>query len=155
MDNSLINSGDKDILNKISKINSMKQFSEKEIDIDFNISTKVSVNTFQSKIADFNHENMFLCKPLKLENSQYEMLIDNKKNNSINLNLIIPKDQTQIGHWYKAFVGIVKNGNVAKFYELEDTRESKDFFYLKGSIPWEKNSVSLFKIFLTSELISK
>ena len=141
-----INSIGKNILNKVAKINNMEFFSGKEVDMKFNISKNIYFNTFQSKVEVFNYENMMLCKTLKLENSKYEMLIDNKTKNFININLVIPKDQTQLSHWYKAIIVIRKKGNTAQSYELEDTREAKDFFYLKRSFFWQKTGESEFKI---------
>ena len=140
------NSLGKNILNKVSKINNIELFSGKEIDMKYNISKNIFINTFQSKIGEYNYGNMFLCKPLKLENSKYELLIDNKTKNFVNINLVIPKDQTQINHWYKAFIVIRKKGQTAQDYELEDTREAKDFLYLRKSISWQKKDEPEFKI---------
>ena len=136
----------RNILDKLTKTNGIKFFSGKEIDKEFNISQNIFINTYQSKISEIDHSNIFLCKPLKLENSKCELLIDNKAKNCVNLNLIIPKDKNIIKHIYKAFVVIRKKGDIAQIYELDDIREVKDFSYLKKNIPWDKNGEQIFKI---------
>ena len=136
----------RNILNKLTKINGMKLFSGKEIEKEFNTTPDIFFNSYQTKISEINHENMFLCKPLKLENSKCELLIDNKAKNCVNVNLIVPKDRTLLKHWYKGFVVVRKKGDIAQIYELDDTKEVKEFFYLKKSIPWDKNGEQVFKV---------
>ena len=72
---------------KLTKINQHKFFSSKELDKLIDMSKNMFVDTYQSKIGEFNHENMFLSKGLKMGSSPYEIVIDNKQRNEVQISL--------------------------------------------------------------------
>jgi len=86
---------------KLTKVNQQKLFSSKDIEKLNELSKKMYVNTYQSKIGEFNHENIFLSKGLKMGSSPYELVIDNKQRNEVQINLIIPKERSQMNHHYQ------------------------------------------------------
>ena len=131
---------------KLTKINQKKFFSGKEIEKFIDLSKTINVKTYISKIGEFNHDNIFLSKGLKLGNSQYEIVIDNSQRDEVQINLIIPKEKTDITHSFQAFILIKKKGDNAKTYSLDDYREDDNFGYLKKKIPWDYYGESLFKI---------
>ena len=71
------------------------------------LSKEMFVNTYQSKVGVFNHDNMFLKKGLKLGNSPYEIVIDNKQRNEVQISLLMPKEKTPINHNFQAFIFVI------------------------------------------------
>ena len=131
---------------KLTKINQRKFFSSKDIEKLNELSKRMYVNTYQSKIGEFNHENIFLSKGLKMGSSPYELVIDNKQRNEAQISLIIPKEKTQINHSYQAFIFIRQKGECIQTYDLDEYKEDDNFYYLKKKIPWDYFVQSLFKI---------
>ena len=134
------------LINKLSSITSKKFYSSKEIEKLGDLSKGIQVRTFQSKIGEFNHENMFLNKSLKMGNSPYELVIDNKQRNEVCINLCIPKEKITFEHNFSAFIFIRKKGSEAKTYELKEGKQDNNFYYFKKKIPWDSIGESIFKI---------
>ena len=131
---------------KLTKINQHKFFSSKELDILIDLSKNIYVNTYQTKIGEYNHENIFLGKGLKLGSSPYEIVIDNKKRNEVHITLLMPKDKTPVNHNFQSFIFIKKKGEGIKSYDLDELKEDKNFYYLQKKIPLNYFGHSLFKI---------
>jgi hypothetical protein len=131
---------------KLTKINQQKFFSSKDIEKLNELSKNMYVNTYQSKIGEFNHENIFLSKGLKMGSSPYELVIDNKQRNEVQISLIIPKERTQINHTYQGFIFLRLKGECIQTYDLDEYKEDENCFYLKKKIPWDYFGQSIFKI---------
>ena len=131
---------------KLTKINQQKFFSSKEIDKFIDLSKNIYVNTYQSKIGEFNHENMFLSKGLKMGNSPYEIVIDNKQRNEVQISLLMSKDKKYINHNYQAFIFIKKKGEGIQSYDLDELREDENCYCLRKKIPWDYFGQSIFKL---------
>ena len=131
---------------KLTNINQQKFFSSKELDKFIDLSKNIFVNTYQSKIGEFNHENMFLSKGLKMGTTPYEIIIDNKQRNEVQISLLMPKEKTPVNHNFQAFVFIKKKGEGIQSYDLDDLKEDNNFLYLRKKIPWDYFGQSVFKI---------
>ena len=131
---------------KLTKINQQKFFSSKELDKLIDLSKNICVNTYQSKIGEFNHENMFLSKGLKMGSTPYEIIIDNKQRNEVQITLLMPKEKTPVNHNFQAFIFIKKKGEGIQSYDLDDLKEDENFIYLKKKIPWDYFGQSIFKL---------
>ena len=131
---------------KLTKINQHKFFSSKELDKLIDMSKNMFVDTYQSKIGEFNHENMFLSKGLKMGSSPYEIVIDNKQRNEVQISLLMPKEKTPINHNFQSFIFIKRKGEGIQSYELDEFKEDENFYYLKKKIPWDYFGQSIFKI---------
>ena len=110
------------------------------------MSKNMFVDTYQSKIGEFNHENMFLSKGLKMGSSPYEIVIDNKQRNEVQISLLMPKEKTPINHNFQSFIFIKRKGEGIQSYELDEFKEDENFYYLKKKIPWDYFGQSIFKI---------
>ena len=135
-----------ELFNKLSKITSNKLYSSKEIENLCDLSKNIKVKTYQSKLTKLNHENMFVNKSLKMGDSPYNLIIDNKKRNEVNISLIIPKEKLTCQHNFIAFVFIRKKGNEAETYELNEKKEDDNFYYYMKKIPWDYLGESIYKI---------
>ena len=135
-----------ELIGKLVSITSKKLYSSKDIEKLGDLTKNVKFLTYQSKLGEFNHENMFLSKSLKMGDSPYELVIDNKQRNEVNINLCIPKNKITFGHNFSAFVFIRIKGSETKTYELVEGKEDDDFFYYKKKIPWNTFGESKFKI---------
>jgi prefoldin subunit 5 len=131
---------------KLTKINQHKFFSSKDIDKFMDLSKNICVNTYQSKIGEFNHQNIFLSKGLKMGNSPYEIVIDNKQRNEVQISLLMPKEKTPINHNFQALCFIKKKGENIQSYDLDEYKEDENCYYLKKKIPWDYFGQSIFKI---------
>ena len=131
---------------KLTNINQHKFFSSKEIDKFIDLSKNICINTYQSKIGEFNHENMFLSKGLKMGQSPYEIVIENKQRNEVQISLLMSKDKKPINHNYQAFVFIKKKGEGIQSYDLDELREDENCYYLRKKIPWDYFGQSIFKL---------
>ena len=131
---------------KLTKINQQKFFSSKDIKKLNDLSKEMFVNTYQSKFGQFNHDNMFLKKGLKLGNSPYEIVIDNKQRNEVHICLLLPKDKTNIKHNYQALAFIKKKGESIQSYDLDEFKEDENYIYLRKKIPWDFFGQSIFEI---------
>ena len=132
---------------KLTKINQQKFFSSKDIKKLNDLSKEMFVNTYQSKVGIFNHDNIFLKKGLKLGNSPYEIVIDNKQRNEIQISLLIPKEiNNTIKHNFQALAFIKKKGECAKSIDLDEVKEDENYFYLRKKIPWDFFGQSIFEI---------
>ena len=135
-----------ELINKLSKMTSRKFYSNKEIEKLMDLSKGIHVDSYLSKIGEFNHETRFLSKSLKMGDSPYQLVIDNKQRNEVNINLVIPKNKITFEHNFKAFILIRKKGNEAATYELEEAKEDNNYFYFRKKIPWDYFGESIFKI---------
>jgi hypothetical protein len=131
---------------KLTKINQHKFFSSKEIDKFIDLSKNIYVNTYQSKVGEFNHENMFLSKGLKMGSSPYEIVIDNKQRNEVQISLLMPKERMPIDHNFQAFIFIKKKGEGIQSYDLDELKEDENCYYLRKKIPWDYFGQSIFKL---------
>ena len=132
---------------KLTKINQQKFFSSKDIKKLNDLSKEMFVNTYQSKVGIFNHDNIFLKKGLKLGNSPYEIVIDNKQRNEVQISLLIPKEiNNTIKHNFQALAFIKKKGECAKSIDLDEVKEDENYFYLRKKIPWDFFGQSIFEI---------
>ena len=132
---------------KLTKINQQKFFSSKDIKKLNDLSKEMFVNTYQSKVGIFNHDNIFLKKGLKLGNSPYEIVIDNKQRNEVQISLLIPKEiNNTIKHNFQALAFIKKKGECAKSIDLDEVKEDENYFYLRKKIPWDFFGPSIFEI---------
>ena len=131
---------------KLTKINQQKFFSSKDIKKLNDLSKEMFVNTYQSKVGIFNHNNIFLKKGLKLGNSPYEIVIDNKQRNEVQISLLMPKETINIKHNFQALAFIKKKGECAKSIDLDEVKEDENYFYLRKKIPWDFFGQSIFEI---------
>ena len=131
---------------KLTKINQQKFFSSKDIDKFFDFSKNIHLNTYQSKIGEFNHESIFLSKGLKMGSTPYEIVIDNKQRNEVQISLLMPKEKTPINHNFQALCFIKKKGENIQSYDLDEIKEDENCYYLKKKIPWDYFGQSIFKI---------
>ena len=131
---------------KLTKINQHKFFSSKDIKKLNDLSKEMFVNTYQSKVGIFNHDNIFLKKGLKLGNSPYEIVIDNKQRNEVHISLLIPKEKTIIRHNFQALAFIKKKGECIQSYDLDEYKEDNNYIYLRKKIPWDFFGQSIFEI---------
>ena len=134
------------IIIKLTNINQQKFFSSKDIKKLNELSKEIFVNTYQSKFGEFNHDNMFLKKGLKLGNSNYEIVIDNKQRNEVHICLLIPKERNSIKHNFQALVFIKKKGECIQSYDLDEYKEDNNYIYLRKKIPWDFFGQSIFEI---------
>ena len=131
---------------KLTNINQQKLFSSKDIKKLNDLSKEIFVNTYQSKFGEFNHDNMFLKKGLKLGNSPYEIVIDNKQRNEVHICLLIPKERNLIKHNFQALAFIKKKGECIQSYDLDEYKEDNNYIYLRKKIPWDFFGQSIFEI---------
>ena len=131
---------------KLTKINQHKFFSSKDIKKLNELSKDMFVNTYQSKVGEFNHDTIFLKKGLKLGNSPYEIMIDNKQRKEVQISLLMPKEKTNIEHSFKALIFIKKKGECIQSYDLDEFKEDKNYIYLRKKIPWDFFGQSIFEI---------
>ena len=134
------------LINKLSSLTAKKLFSSKEIENLMDISRRMEVRTYQSKLGEFNHETIFLSKNLKMGDSPYQLVIDNKQRNEVDIKLIIPKNKITFGHNFLPFIFIKKKGSEVATYELEEAKEDNNNFYYRKKIPWDYFGESVFKI---------
>lgn len=134
------------LINNLSYMTSKKFYSNKEIEKLIELSKGVQLHSYLSNVGEFNHETRFLSKNLKMGDSPYQLIIDNKKRNEVNINLVIPKNKITFEHNFKAFILIMKKGSEASTYELEEGKEDNNNFYFKKKIPWDYFGESVFKI---------
>ena len=131
---------------KLTNINQHKFFSSKDIEKLSDLSKNFYVNTYQSKIGEFNHENIFLSRGLKMGNSPCELVIDNKQRNEVLISLNIPKNKFHGVHNFKALILIRKKGECMQSYDLDEYNEDYNNIYLKKKIPWDFIGSSIFKL---------
>ena len=131
---------------KLTNINQHKFFSSKDIEKLSDLSKNFYVNTYQSKIGEFNHENIFLSRGLKMGNSPCELVIDNKQRNEVLISLNIPKNKFHGVHNFKAMILIRKKGECMQSYDLDEYNEDYNNIYLKKKIPWDFIGSSIFKL---------
>ena len=131
---------------KLTNINQQKFFSSKDIKKLNELSKEIFVNTYQSKFGEFNHDSMFLKKGLKLGNSPYEIVIDNKQRNEVQISLLLPKEKTLIKHNFQALAFIKKKGECIESYDLDEIKEDNSYIYLRKKIPWDFFGQSIFEI---------
>ena len=131
---------------KLTNINQHKFFSAKEIEKLSDLSKNFYVNSYQSKIGEFNHENIFLSRGLKMGTSNCELVIDNKQRDEIIVSLNIPKNKFHGEHNFKGMIFIRKKGECLQSYDLDECSEDYNFYYLKKKIPWDYVGSSIFKL---------
>ena len=131
---------------KLTKINQHKFFSSKDIEKLSDLSKNFYVNTYQSKIGEFNHENIFLSRGLKMGNSPCELVVDNKQKDEVNICLNIPKNKFHGIHNFKGMILIRKKGECIQSYDLDEYNEDYNFYHLKKKIPWDFIGSSIFKL---------
>jgi len=131
---------------KLTNINQHKFFSSKDIEKLSDLSKNFYVNTYKSKIGEFNHENIFLSRGLKLGNSPCELLIDNKQRDEVVISLNIPKNKFHGVHNFKGMIFIRKKGECLQSYDLDEYNEDYNFYRLKKKIPWDFIGSSIFKL---------
>ena len=134
------------LIDKFSSLTSKRIYSSKDIDKLMDLSKGFQVKTYLSKLGEFNHETRFLSKNLKMGDSPYQLIIDNKKRNEINLSLLIPKNKITFAHNFTSFVFIRKKGCEVNTYQLEEDKEDNNYFYYRKKIPWDYSGESIFKI---------
>ena len=129
------------LIDKIEKINHDKnKFNELLFEPEENINLKV----YKSKNEQFNYNDKYLNKTIKLGNN-FEIIIDNKKSNYININLSIPKDNKK--HFYKVII-YFKNIQFNKIYGylLDGIKEGKNYYLFGKIIPLDENELSPIEI---------
>ena len=131
---------------KLTNINQHKFFSAKEIEKLSDLSKNFFVNSYQSKIGEFNHENIFLSRGLKMGTSNCELVIDNKQRDEIIISLNIPKNKFHGVHNFKGMIFIRKKGECLQSYDLDEYSEDFNFYFLKKKIPWDYVGSSIFKL---------
>ena len=131
---------------KLTNINQHKFFSSKDIEKLSDLSKNFYVNTYQSKIGEFNHENMFLSRGLKMGNGPCELVIDNKQREEVVISLNIPKNKFHGIHNFKGMIFIRKKGECLQSYDLDEYSEDYNFYRLKKKIPWDFVGSSIFKL---------
>ena len=76
----------------------------------------------------------------------YELVIDNKQRNEVQISLSIPKEKIIQNHKYQAFIFIRQKGECVQTYDLDEYKEDYNFYYLRKKIPWDYIGQSIFKI---------
>ena len=137
---------EKKLIYKIENDISKKLISGKDIEKFNEMTQNIQMRTYQTKLGEFNHENFFLSKSLKLGNSPYDIIIDNRLRNEVLITLMIPKEKITFGHNFTSFIFIRKKGGETETYELEESKEDLENFYYKKRIPWNYFGESVFKI---------
>ena len=131
---------------KLTNINQHKFFSSKDIEKLSDLSKNFYVNSYQSKIGEFNHENIFLSRGLKMGNSPCELIIDNKQREEVVISLNIPKNKFHGIHNFRGIIFIRKKGECLQSYDLDEYSEDYNFYHLKKKIPWDFIGSSIFKL---------
>ena len=131
---------------KLTNINQHKFFSSKDIEKLSDLSKNFYVNTYQSKVGEFNHENIFLSRGLKMGGGPCEIVIDNKQRDEVLISLNIPKNKFHGNHNFKGIIFIRKKGECMQSYDLDEYVEDYNFYYLKKKIPWDFIGSSIFKL---------
>ena len=129
------------LIDKIEKLNhDENKFNELLIEPEENINLKV----YKSKNEEFNYNDKYLNKTIKFGND-FEISIDNKKSNYININLSILKDNKK--HFYKVII-YFKNIQLNKIYGylLDDLKEGKNYYLFGKIIPLDENELSQIEI---------
>ena len=129
------------LIDKIEKINhDENKFNELLIEPEENINLKV----YKSKNEEFNYNDKYLNKTIKFGND-FEIIIDNKKSNYININLSILKDNKK--HFYKVII-YFKNIQLNKIYGylLDDLKEGKNYYLFGKIISLDENELSQIEI---------
>ena len=131
---------------KLTNINQHKFFSSKDIEKLSDLSKNLYVNTYQSKIGEFNHENIFLSKGLKMGTGPCELVIHNKQRDEVIISVNIPRNKFHGVHNFKGIIFIRKKGECMQSYDLDEYSEDYNFYYLKKKIPWDFFGSSIFKL---------
>ena len=76
----------------------------------------------------------------------YEIVIDNKQRNEVQISLLMPKEKTPINHNFQAICFIKKKGENIQSYDLDEYKEDENCHYLKKKIPWDYFGQSIFKL---------
>ena len=135
-----------ELIDDLPSIISEKIYSKKDIDKLFELSKEIHVNTYQSELCEFKHDNIVLTQMTKLGDSPYELIIKNNQRKEIFINLVIPKDKISFGHNFTSFVFVKKKENEVKSYELKEEQEDENFIYFQNKIPWDYIGISDFQI---------
>jgi hypothetical protein len=135
-----------ELIDDLPSIISEKIYSKEDIDKLFELSKEIHVNTYQSELCEFKHDNIVLTQMTKLGDSPYELIIKNSQRKEIFINLVIPKDKISFGHNFTSFVFVKKKENEVKSYELKEEQEDENFIYFQNKIPWDYIGISDFQI---------
>ena len=135
-----------ELINRLKIITSEKLYPKKDIEKLFDLSKEIHVNIYHSKLGEFNIDNIFLNKNLKLGDSPYELIINNIQRKEVVINIVIPKDKINLGHIFIAHVILKKKESEIKSYELKGTKQDDNFIYLTNKIPWDYFENSCYKI---------
>ena len=133
-------------MNELTQITSENIINNFDTDKLLKLSKEIHVNTYQSKISEFNDDNITLNKTIKLGDSPYILEFNTIKRKEMNINIIITKDKLKLGHNFMAFIFLKKNENEAKYFELKEENEDDNFIYFHNKIPWDYLEHSNFKI---------
>ena len=116
-----------------------------ELNMMLTIPENINLRTYKSKEEEFNLDDKHLNKIITIED-QFEMTYDNNKiNNSLNIQLNIPKTN-KIRHFYKVLVYIINESNIIYEYLLDDIKEVKNYYLLGKKIQLDENDFSTVKI---------
>ena len=135
-----------ELMNELTQITSENNINNIDTDKLLKLSKEIHVNTYQSKISEFNDDNITLNKTIKLGDSPYILEFNTIKRKEMNINIIITKDKLKLGHNFMAFIFLKKNENEAKYFELKEENEDDNFIYFHNKIPWDYLEHSNFKI---------
>ena len=59
----------------------------------------------------------------------YEIVIDNKQRNEVQISLLMPKEKTPINHNFQAFCFIKKKGEGIQSYDLYEYKKDEKFYF--------------------------
>ena len=135
-----------ELINKFSALNSEKIYSREELLKLFNLSKEIHLNTYHTKIVDFNNENIIDNYYIKISNTPYEFCFNNLKKNEIEINLSIPKNKISKGHNFTPFVFIQLKENKINTNELQKENEDDNFIYFKNKNFFDYDIQSSFQI---------
>ena len=129
------------LIDKLSKINQEK--------IPFQVSFKepgnINFKVYKSEKEELNFDNKCQTKKIIFEDN-LEMTIENNLNNYININLNIPKDNSN-NHFYKAIIYYkIKESNKVYGYLLNELKQGNNYYSMGKKIQIDENDFYIFEI---------
>ena len=135
-----------ELINKFTKLNSEKIYSEEELIKLFDLSKEIHFNTYNTKIIDLNDINIIDNYYIKIGDTPYEFILKKIFGNVFEINMSIKKNEINRGHNYTPFVYIKLNENKIYINELQKESEDDEFINFKNRISLDNDIQSSFLI---------
>ena len=114
-----------ELYQKLIMMNSHIYISAKDLDKLIGSSKSVHFECLETKIGEFDHDNIFFNKNLKFGTSPFELIVDNKDKKAVGINVFLPKKVSlQNKHTLAGFVVLTKRGEVSKIFKLDENKEN-------------------------------